>query len=75
VVFFETQHEAWVALHPFTVLIRKKIHTMGIQYFMTLSGEKSTYHFLANDGVTTGKIHIIQGCGEQPDQDFLIFMQ
>jgi hypothetical protein len=48
---------------------------MGIQYFMTLSGEMSTYHFLANDGSTTDKIHIMQGCGEQPDQDFLIFMQ
>jgi hypothetical protein len=48
---------------------------MGIQYFMTLSGEKSTYNFLANEGSTTGKIHFMQDCGEQPDQDFLMFMQ
>ena len=74
-VFFETQHEAGVALHPLTVLIRKNLHTMGIQYFMTLSGETSTYHFLTTDGSTIGKIHIIQGCGEQPDQDFLTFVQ
>jgi hypothetical protein len=48
---------------------------MGIQYFMSLSLETSTYHFLTTDGSTIGKIHIIQGCGEQPDQDFLTFMQ
>jgi hypothetical protein len=48
---------------------------MGIQYFMSLSQEKSTDHFLTTDGSTIGKIHIIQGCGEQPDQDFLTFMQ
>jgi len=48
---------------------------MGIQYFKSLSQEKLAYHFLATDGSTTGKIHIIQSCGEQPDQDFLTFMQ
>jgi hypothetical protein len=48
---------------------------MGFQYFMPLSQEKKAYHFLATDGSTICKIHIIQGCGEQPDQDFLIFMQ
>jgi hypothetical protein len=48
---------------------------MGIQYFMSLSGEISTYHCLIIDGSTTGKIHTVQGCEDQPDQDFLIFMQ
>jgi hypothetical protein len=42
---------------------------------MSLSGETSTYHFLTIDGSTAGKIHIIQGYGEQPDQDLLTFMQ
>jgi hypothetical protein len=48
---------------------------MGIQYFMSLSGETSTYHCLTIDGSTVGKIRIIQGYGEQPDQDLLTFMQ
>jgi hypothetical protein len=48
---------------------------MGIQYFMSLSQEKLAYHFLATDGSIIVKIHIIQGCREQPDPDFLIFMQ
>jgi hypothetical protein len=48
---------------------------MGIQYFVSLSLEKLAYHFWATDGSTIGKIHIIQGCGEQPDQDLLTFMQ
>jgi hypothetical protein len=48
---------------------------MGIQYFMSLSGKTSTYYFPNADGSTIGKIHIIQGCEEQPDQDFLVFMQ
>jgi hypothetical protein len=48
---------------------------MGIQYFMSLSLETPTYHFLATDGPTLGKIGLIQDCGEQPDQDFLTFMQ
>jgi hypothetical protein len=48
---------------------------MGIQYFVSLLKERSAYHFLATNGSTTGKIHSIQGCGEQPDQDFLMFMQ
>jgi len=49
--------------------------TMGIQYFMSLSLETPTYHFLATDDPTLGKIGLIQDCGEQPDQDFLTFMQ
>jgi len=57
------------------MLIRENLHTMGIQYFVSLLKEKSTYHFLAIDGSTIGKIHTIQGCGEQPYQDFLTFMQ
>jgi hypothetical protein len=48
---------------------------MGIQYFVSLSGEKLAYHFLATDSSTNSKTLILQGCGEQPDQDFLGFMQ
>jgi len=48
---------------------------MGIQYFVSLLKEISAYHILATNGSTIGKIHTIQGRGEQPDQDFLIFMQ
>jgi hypothetical protein len=48
---------------------------MGIQYFVSLSEEKLAYHFLATDGSTIGKIHTIQGRGEQPAKDFLTFMQ
>jgi len=48
---------------------------MGIQYFVSLSGEKLAYHFLATDGSTNTTTLILQGCGEQPDPDFLIFMQ
>jgi hypothetical protein len=48
---------------------------MGIQYFVSLLREMSTYHFLASDGLTIGKIHIFQGCGEHPYQDYLTFMQ
>jgi hypothetical protein len=48
---------------------------MGIQYFVSLSQEKVTYNFLTTDSSTIAIINIIQGCGEQPDQDFLIFMQ
>jgi hypothetical protein len=57
------------------MLIRENLFTMGIQYFMSLSQEKLAYHFPATDGSTISKIHIILGCGEQPDQDFLTFMQ
>jgi hypothetical protein len=53
----------------------RELITMGIQYFVSLSEEKLAYHFLATDGPTLGKIHLIQGCGEQPDQDILTFMQ
>jgi hypothetical protein len=42
----------------------KRELTMGIQYFVPLSEEKLAYHFLATDGPTLGKIHLIQGCGE-----------
>jgi hypothetical protein len=48
---------------------------MGIQYFMPLSGEKLASRFLATDGSRTGKIHTFLGYREQPDQDFLIFVQ
>jgi len=48
---------------------------MGIQYFVSLSEEKLAYHFRAINGSTNTTTLILQGCGEQPDQDFLIFMQ
>jgi len=48
---------------------------MGIQYFVSLLKALSMYLSLANDGSTIGKIHIMQGCGGQPDPDFLTFMQ
>jgi hypothetical protein len=48
---------------------------MGIQYFVSLSEEKLAYHFLATDGSTNSMTLTLHGCGEQPDQDFLIFMQ
>ena len=48
---------------------------MGIQYFVSLSEEKLAYQFLTTDDSTIVKIRIIQGCCEQPDLDFLIFMQ
>jgi hypothetical protein len=48
---------------------------MGIQYFMTLSQKKLAYHFMVSGGSKIGKSHIIPGCVEQPDQDFLIFTQ
>ena len=48
---------------------------MGIQYFVSLLKELSAHHFLSNDGSLVVKIHIIQGRGEQPDLDFLTFMQ
>jgi len=48
---------------------------MGIQYFVSLSEEKLAYHFLATDGSTNSTTLILQGCGEQPDQVFLTFMQ
>jgi len=53
----------------------RKIITMGIQYFVSLSEEKLAYHFLDINGLTFGKIHLIQGYRGQPDQDFLTFMQ
>jgi hypothetical protein len=43
VVFFETQHEAAVALHPGSCLISTLI--MGIQYFGSLSQEKLSDYF------------------------------
>jgi hypothetical protein len=74
VVFFETQHEA--ALHYIPADAHKReLIIMEIQYFVFLSQEKSTYHFLATDGSTNSTTLILQGCGEQPDQDFLTFMQ
>jgi len=74
VVFFETQHEA--ALHYIPADAHKrKLITMGIQYFVSLSQEKLAYHFLSTDGSTTGKSHALQCYGEQPDQNFLMFMQ
>jgi len=48
---------------------------MGIQYFMTLSQEKLACHFLSNNGLKNSASLILQDCGEQPDQDFLTFMQ
>jgi len=57
------------------MLIRENLFTMGVQYSESLSQEKLEQHFLATEGSTTGKIHIIQSCGEQPDQDFLTFIQ
>jgi hypothetical protein len=57
------------------MLIRENLQTMGVQYFMSLSKEELAFHFLATDGLTIGKIHIVQGCGEQPYQDYLTFMQ
>jgi hypothetical protein len=48
---------------------------MGIQYFLSLSEEKLAYHFLANNATTITTTLILQGCGEEPDQDFLTFMQ
>jgi hypothetical protein len=48
---------------------------MGIQFFLSLLAEKLAYHFLANNGSANTTTLILQGCGEQPDQDFLIFMQ
>jgi hypothetical protein len=48
---------------------------MGIQYFVSLSEEKLAYHFPATKGPPLDKLHLIQGCGGQPDKDFLTFMQ
>jgi hypothetical protein len=48
---------------------------MGIQYFVSVSEEKLAYQFLTTDDSKIVKIRIIQGCWEQPDLDFLIFMQ
>jgi hypothetical protein len=48
---------------------------MGIQYFMSLSEEKLVYHFLTTIGSINTATLILQDCGEQHDQDFLIFMQ
>jgi hypothetical protein len=59
---------------PADVYLRKII-TMGIQYFVTLSEVKSTYYFQTTDGSISSKFLIIQGFKEQPDLDFLTFMQ
>jgi hypothetical protein len=48
---------------------------MGIQYFVPLSAGKLAYHFLTTDGSTNSTTLILQGCGEQPDQDFLTLIQ
>jgi hypothetical protein len=48
---------------------------MEIQYSVTLSVEKSTYYFLATNGQKNSDSLILNDCGEQPDQDFLTFMQ
>jgi hypothetical protein len=48
---------------------------MGIQNFMTLSEEWLKDHFVANNGSTNTTTLILQDCGQQPDQDFLTFMQ
>jgi len=75
VVFFETKHEAFVALHPYLMRIREKRLTMGIQYFDSLSEEKLGIIFRGTYGSVKTMTIILQGCGYQPDQDFLTFMQ
>ena len=48
---------------------------MGIQYFVTLSEDKSTYYFLTTNGQKNSDSLNLNDCGEQSDQDFLTFMQ
>lgn len=45
---------------------------MGIQYFVSLSEEKVEDHFIATDGYTNIRTLTLQGCKEQPFQDFLL---
>jgi hypothetical protein len=63
---FQTQHEAALHYIPAPAHYRR-LNTMGIQYCKSLSEEKFAFHFLATSGPALGKIHIFQGCGEQPD--------
>jgi hypothetical protein len=47
---------------------------MGIQYFVSLSGEKLAFLLMATCGSTNTTTLILQGFGEQLDQYFLTFM-
>jgi hypothetical protein len=65
VVFFRPNMKPQLYYIPADAHMRELI--MGIQYFVTLSEEKSTYYFQTTDGSITSKFLITQGCGEQPD--------
>jgi len=43
---------------------------MGIQYFVSLSEELAADHFFATEGSTNSTRLTLQGCREQPVQDF-----
>jgi hypothetical protein len=66
---FQTQHEA--ELHDIPADAHSREHiTMEFQYFVSLSEEWVEDHFLASDGSTNYSRLTLQGCREQPVQDF-----